>query len=320
MSLTWSPLTKDDAQALAVLSAEIEAADRAGENYSAEDLAEFLDNPLLELDEGTLALRDGERILGYVHLIARQTAEQAHWMFIGGDIHPDFRRRGYGRRLLDWAVERAPGLSERRYPGVPLELHAGSFEKNRGEQVLLEQVGFKPVRWFYDMEQELKAEVAAVPVPEGIEIVAWRPELSLGALAVRNAAFVDHWGSVPQTEETWTYFVGGRSFAPESSFLALDGDDVVGILLTAHYEADTAATGVKEAYIHLIGTLREWRGKGVAGSMIAHALAAFQGQGFGKAALNVDADSPSGAPGIYERAGFRTYRRNTAYVLALTPA
>jgi ribosomal protein S18 acetylase RimI-like enzyme len=41
---------------------------------------------------------------------------------------------------------------------------------------------------------------------------------------------------------------------------------------------------------------------------------------FDRAGLSVDADNPTGAVGVYTRAGFEVYQRATAYSLTITPA
>ncbi|WP_084965933.1 GNAT family N-acetyltransferase [Thermoactinospora rubra] len=318
MDITWGPLSRDDAEALAELYAAIEAEDRIDEHYSADDMAEYLADPLLDLAEGTLGAWHGTRLVAAGLLPCKQAADPAHLMVLGGGVHPQVRRQGYGRRILDWAIRTAPVLHDRRYPGRPLELHAGADDREKGKAALLESAGFTQVRWFFEMSADLAEARPRAAVPDGIRIVPWSPELDDGARAVRNLAFRDHWGSVPHTPESWRHaLTGASSFRPESSFLALAGDRVVSILLTQYFEADTAATGVRDAYIAIIGTLREWRGRGVAGALIAHALTEFRRQGYGTASLGVDADNPTGAVGVYERAGFKVEHRGAVYALPL---
>jgi ribosomal protein S18 acetylase RimI-like enzyme len=64
-----------------------------------------------------------------------------------------------------------------------------------------------------------------------------------------------------------------------------------------------------------VGTLREHRGRGLAGALLRHSLLAYRDAGFDEAALDVDSDNPTGALGVYQRAGFRVERRFADYVL-----
>jgi ribosomal protein S18 acetylase RimI-like enzyme len=53
--------------------------------------------------------------------------------------------------------------------------------------------------------------------------------------------------------------------------------------------------------------------------LLLHILAACREQGFAAAALDVDSENPTGALGIYERAGFRVVRRFTEYCVHRPP-
>ncbi len=66
-----------------------------------------------------------------------------------------------------------------------------------------------------------------------------------------------------------------RTFQPEVSFLLRDADGAaVGMLVTQCWEGDTEATGIRDAHFSIIGTLAEYRKRGVAGALIGHALGA----------------------------------------------
>jgi mycothiol synthase len=319
--MEWGPLTRHDVQPLAELWAATEAADRTGVIYAPGDVAEQLAHPLIDLSAGTLAARDGERIVAVGYLPVRPSAGEAHLMRMWGGVHPDYRRRGLGRQILDWAVRTAPELSAKVFPGLPLELQLDVFDGQAGLVPLAEASGFAPVRWFARMERSLSGDLPAIRTPDGLSVVTWTPELNEGARHVRNASFLDHWGSVSHTSESWMSFTtGSRNFRPDASFVALAGDRAVGVLITHFFDAKSARLGDRQAWIQIIGTLKEWRGKGVASALIAHALTAFASQGYESAGLGVDADNPSGAVGVYSRAGFEITERSTCYARRITPA
>ncbi|MEW1840243.1 GNAT family N-acetyltransferase [Nonomuraea angiospora] len=318
--MEWGPLTGDDAEALAELWAAMEAEDRTGERRDVDDAAEQVSSHLIDLDAGTLAARDGDRIVAFGYLPVRQTADDLHMMRLSGGVHPAYRRQGLGRRIIDWGIRTAPGVSERAHPGVPLELHVDVLDGRSDLAALVEEAGLTAVRWFARMERSLAGGLPAVRPPEGVSIAAWSPELDEGARQVRNESFRDHWGSVRHTSESWRAMMSGtRAFRPESSFVALADGRPVGVLITHFFEA-AARRGERQAWIQIIGTLREWRGKGVASTLIGHALATFGDQGYESAGLGVDADNPTGAVSVYARAGFEITRRSTTYALPIKPA
>ncbi len=49
------------------------------------------------------------------------------------------------------------------------------------------------------------------------------------------------------------------------------------------------------------------------------ALERYRDAGFDRSALDVDSENPTGALGVYERAGFRTTKRWTNYLLGTEP-
>ncbi|MEV1173329.1 GNAT family N-acetyltransferase [Nonomuraea sp. NPDC049784] len=316
--MEWGPLTREDARPMAELWAAMEAEDRNGMIYGVDDVAEHLSSQLIDLAEGTLAARDGDRIVAFGYLPARQSADGLHMVHLTGGVHPAYRRRGLGRRVIEWSVQAAPGLSEKAFPGVPLELQLDVFDGHPGLTALVEEAGFAAVRSFARMERSLSGDLPASGSPDGVSIATWSPELDDGARQVRNEAFRDHWGSVQHTPESWRALISGsRNFRPESSFVALAGDRAVGVLITHFFEA---RQGERQAWIQIIATLREWRGKGVASALIGHALAAFRDQGYESAGLGVDAHNPTGAVSVYSRAGLEITKRSTTYALKIKPA
>lgn len=182
---------------------------------------------------------------------------------------------------------------------------------------LASEAGFQPARVFQGRRRDLAAPILPPRVPDAVTIGTWTPELDEQAREVRNAAFRDHWGNTPHTPESWRRLITGTAaFRPEVSFLATADGNAVGCLLTHYREADTAATGIREAWIQIIATVEERRGRGVASALIAHALTSFKAQGYATAGLSVDTANGTGAVALYERAGFAIFKSVATYVRA----
>ena len=62
--------------------------------------------------------------------------------------------------------------------------------------------------------------------------------------------------------------------------------------------------GVQDLFIMTLGTRRAGRKRGIGSALLLRALTQARGAGFTSASLVVDADSPTGALGLYERVGF----------------
>ena len=160
------------------------------------------------------------------------------------------------------------------------------------------------MRWFNGMMCDLSAPIPEVRDLPAIEIVRWSPERSEAARLIRNESFHDHWGSIETTRERWNYFMGSPTFRPEFSFLAYSGTDPVGVVIGHEYGGDPAATG-RDLYVAI-------RRHTEVAPQARHRLCS-RGEGTGcrsprrvrYGSLEVDADSPTGALGLYEALGFR---------------
>jgi mycothiol synthase len=125
--------------------------------------------------------------------------------------------------------------------------------------------------------------------------------------AVRQAdreAFAGHWGATPPDEERWRRYTGAQTFRPDVSWLVLDGDEVVAYLLTFFWEADAAATGVREAFVGALGVRPAWRRRSLGALLLATALESYRAAGYERSVLTVDTANATGALRLYERAGY----------------
>jgi mycothiol synthase len=310
-ALTWRPLNRDDAQASADLLAAIEAVDRTGENYTAEDTLQELIDPYADLERASLAAFDGDVMVGYMKARYKPVAEDVHRIFIDGGVHPGYRRRGIGTALLTAGVTAAKDLHERHHPGLKLVLDVQKAEHTAGAAELLGAQGFTPFRYYQHMEHPLGAAIRDAPIPAGLRIEPWSDRNDEEFRMIRNESFQFHWGSAPMPPDAWKNKITNHTFRPDVSFLARDEATgaAAGMLVTMYWEADTAATGIRDAHFMLIGTLQPYRKRGVASALIAHALRAAADRGYDRASLRVDSANASGAFGLYEKAGFTSRLR-----------
>ena len=316
-TLEWRPLTTGDAKAWAALLNDIEVADKTGENYSEEDALQELADPYADLDRASLAAFDGDRMVGYTISVWHPNAEREHRVRMDGGVHPAYRRRGLGTRLVRFGVTAARDVHALHHPTIPLVVDAQKGEHIPGVKELMTGEGFTPVRYYQHMEHPLGDAIPDSAVPDGLRIEPWSEANDAEFLLIRNESFLDHWGSSPMTPELWLSRIRNHAFQPDVSFLLRDPADgtPAGMLVTMYWEADTQATGVREAHFMLIGTRRAYRKRGVASALIAHALREATARGYDRAGLGVDSANPTGAFGVYERAGFVPKERYVRWAL-----
>ncbi|GAB3730149.1 GNAT family N-acetyltransferase [Amycolatopsis oliviviridis] len=314
--LTWRPLAREDAQASADLLNAMETVDGIGENYTAEDTLQELIDPYADLERASLAAFDGDVMAGYMKIRFKPSAEEIHRVFLDGGVHPGYRRRGIGGALVDAGVAAAKVVHASHHPDSKLVVDVNRPERIAGLAELVRSRGFTPVRYFQRMEHSLGA-LDGPAIPDGFVVEPWSERNDEDFRTVRNEAYRDYWGAAPMPADLWRNKITNQTFRPDISFLLREEATgaAVGMLVTLWWEADTEATGVRDAHFMVIGTLREYRRRGVAGALMGHALRAAVDRGYDRASLNVDSADPAGAFGVFEKAGFAPKMRFVRWAL-----
>ena len=318
------PLTASDVPAWARLLAAAEDVDRTGEHYNEADLAEEMSNPELELGKDLVGAFLGDDLVGYFSVFPRGVSDGRYKLVMEGTVRPDVRGKGIGTMLATSMRDRALAAHAERHPGLGLTLVLTGPSSNLAQEQLMAAIGLTPDRWNFVMRADLsRMSSEPAPVPQGLVLRRYDDSIDAALLRAHNEAFRDHPGFMPWSESMWRQWVtGSRSFRPELSFVLVEEarpDEVVAYVQSAEYDAYFERTGRREAYVGKVGTLRPYRGRGLAGLLLTHALRAYRGAGYDEASLDVDSDNPTGALGVYRRAGFEVETRLTNYAATLTP-
>lgn len=215
-------------------------------------------------------------------------------------VHPDAEGRGLGTWLLERAEHRARDVGSRR-------LQAGTFAENAAAHALFGRLGYQDARHFYRMRIDLDSDPQPPEWPAGIEAGAFRPEDAPAFHQALQEAFSEEWGFHALSFDEWRRI---RLEAPETDvslwFIARDGDEIAGV---ARCEANRDGGG----WIGAIGVRKAWRRRGVGLALLRHAFREFQLRGDPHVGLGVDAENPTGATRLYERAGMRVMNELVLY-------
>ena len=314
MTITFRPLRNDDYASLALLFNAASAAEGRAQHQAAEEIQEEFEALPVDLPLDTLAAWQGDELVGATYMWYLHSDVREERCYVLGTVHPDHRGRGIGRHLLAWGLERADSLLRSSGNDLPKFIRVDTPDANTSALRLFERFELEPIRYFADLRADLGTPPPPLRPTTGFRIVPWNVARNEEARHVKNTAFMDHWGSTPVTAEWWTAQTTGFGSRPDWSYFAVDSDDrIVGYVITHRYDNDDDLLGASYAWIDNIGTLAEWRGRGVASRLIATALDTYRREGMHFAALGVDSANPTGAYRLYESLGFRPWRRSVTY-------
>ncbi len=316
--LTFRPWRgADDVLVMARVANDSNDADGVDERTSAEELLNFFSHGDDHFDPGAdlmVGELDGE-LIAYGWVSWADTTDGLREYRLGGYVHPAWRKRGVGGRLLRWQEERARAIAARHGVDRPRVMGTWSPESRVAKRHLMEGAGYRPVRWFYEM---LRTDLHAVEVsslPDGLEV---RPvgvdRASLRALFDSDAeAFQDHWGGWPATDASFEEWLSDPKFDPSIFVVAWEGDQIAGAVINTISEHENAAFNRHRGWLDSVFVRRPWRRRGLAQALVTRSLVALRERGVTEAMLGVDSENPTGALGVYERAGFVVAHRGIAY-------
>ena len=320
LELTWRPLNRRDADGLQGLIEAIETDDDAQERQSGDETVEMFVGGWKDLERDTLGGFDETgalRAYGFVEVKPGDTRTVR--AFLQGGVDPQWRGRGLGRAVLAWMEGRGRQKLVESGKDVPARLAVFVDERARDQRRLYAAAGFSPVRWYTTMRRDLRAPLPDTEVPPGLTITGWTPEFDEAVRLAHNEAFAEHWGSEPQTPESWRH--EEAHFAPSWSFVALDGSsgrqEVAGYLLSGRYPQDWPVLGYTCGFTDLLGVRRPWRGGGLATALLAAAMAAYRDDDLAYACLGVDTANPHGAHGLYRKLGYEPTHGQVLYSVEL---
>ena len=259
----------------------------------------------LNLAEGAVVVETpAGKIVGYADIFNRNFVQMNVYAF----AQPGPDQSTLFRRLLLWGE----GWLASRKPAdlsAPTEIHFFRRAVDADSIRALESAGYEYVRTHYIMAAELTAPPPAPRWPEGVTVRTYQPgadddDLFLGG----EESFQDIWNRPPSTKERWLEPLQADDFDPTLWFLPFDSrtGEVCGVCLCSILE------GTGE--VDTLGVRRPWRRLGLGLALLQHAFGEFWRRGIRRVTLSVDAESPTGAPRLYERAGFVVEKRYVRYV------
>jgi mycothiol synthase len=227
-------------------------------------------------------------------------------------VHPSRWGLKIDDYLLAWGEQRARELGRNAPEGARIVARSFVNEKHVEGMAAVEARDYQPVRVTYTMKIDLIEPPPPPTWPEGIAVRTFVPgEDDLAAFEANEEIFADMWQRPPATLEHFLSKQRRPYFNPDLWFLAMAGDEIAGLTLADNIDG--------KGWIENVGVRRRWRRRGIALALLLHAFGALYARGITHIGLSVDAESPTGAPRIYQRAGMELDQSYRLYELELRP-
>jgi len=289
---TVRPARAEDVDAAAAMLNEHSRRLYGADDMTPADLLLYWTSPDVELGKDVLLAESANGDLGGYADIG--THGETVWLDI----------RGTDPETLPALLETIEERAVAKEPDKKLWSYSAANDASLNE--LLERTGYRTVRHSFRMQIELDGDRPGPEWPDGISVRTMRDGEERRVYDAQMASFADTWMFAVEPYETWFHWmVEEPSFDRTLWFLAESGDDLAGIVLARAPENEPGV-----GWIRVLGVLPEHRQKGLGQALLRHTFAEFASRGFTAVGLGVDAENPTGAVRVYERAGMHVERTN----------
>jgi mycothiol synthase len=251
-------------------------------------------------------------VIGYHRVWWDRQDDGVYTYGVVGFLRPDWRRKGIGTAMLKHAEARRRQIAATHESG-PKFFQAWANDSEQGLQALLENQGYRPVRYFFEMTRDIDAPLPDAPLPPGLEVRPADISMLRQVYEAHTEAFRDHWGFSEETFEEFQHWKEDPTFNPSLWKIAWDGNQIAGMVLNFVNEAENAEYNRKRGYTEGISTRRPWRKLGLARSLLVRSIAMFREMGMTETALGVDTENLSGALKLYQSVGYQEVKRSMTY-------
>jgi mycothiol synthase len=286
--------TLEDIEAVVELGNAFERALMGAESFTVGEIADEWRR--LDLDQDAWLVDARGRLAGYATLEPRGEGR----FLSDGYVHPELRGLGVGGKLVDLAEARARERGART-------MHNTIVADDEAAVAVLEARGYRPVRHFYRMAIELGDEAPVPMWPGGVSVEPFREADALAFHEAIEDAWQDHWDYSPRSFELFRErMIEGSRYDPSLWTVVRAGDEIAaGSISEANY--------YEMGWIRSLFVRRPWRRQGLGMALLLDAFRRFHERGERRVGLGVDAESPTGATRLYERAGMHVVEDTVVY-------
>ncbi len=299
--LTWRAVVPADEDGLRRLDAACKKADGyepvsnlPGDVLSA--IAEDPDNAFCASEEELIAA------VGWIQ--PRQDDERENSALLGGRVHPDYRRRGLGAVLLEWAELRAVQALK---SDLPLRLVIRNEALSADAHAMYQDYGFEQDFSEHMLVRTLEEPLPDASLPPGLSLRNWDEHTAETFFKAYQLSFADRPGFPNPAADEWiSEYESDADFRQDLSRVVIARQQQPVAFITL---GELGGMG----WISQVGVAQEWRGQGIAQALLAEALHQFKLHGYQEAGLHVNTNNANAAM-VFHQLGFRRRLTRARYV------
>jgi mycothiol synthase len=294
MSATFAvrPARMDEVEAAAMLLNEHSHRLHGVDDLVPAELLQYWESPDVDFERDVLIAEGaGGSLVGYADL----GVQGGHvWLDVRG-LEPEPVQALLGA-IEARAAEKKPGAG----------LLAYISERDHVARDLYERAGYRVLRHGYRMEISLDGGAPEPQWPEGFAVRTMRVGEEERVYEAHMTSFSDTWMFSREPFDVWSHwFLEDTAFDPSLWFLAEVDDELAGIVLTRVSENEPGL-----AWVRILGVLPRFRQRGLGQALLRQTFGECANRGLRRVGLGVDAENPTGAVRVYERAGMHVSRTN----------
>lgn len=294
---------RDDLPMITGLFNKLSGTENTLKAYDESSMSELLSLPPCIPENDCFVALSGESIIGFA-IVYRELKINRTVTNIG--VNKDYRKSGIEQDLLQVVIDYArSNKSSVLHVQVPTEA-------DDTRQMLL-SMDFTKVKQYWAM-QHRKGSPTGMSMPEGFTLRSFKIGTDESSLTkIQNAAFNDHWGFCPNTEEDIAAKVRfSRSF-PDGIIFAMKDERITAYNWTMRTPTGKGSTG----WIAMTGVHPNYRGVGLGKAIASSGVTHLYATGMSTIELEVDSENTK-AINIYQSLGFEKLTENVWYELKIS--
>jgi len=292
----------EDFDRLVRLAVQVEKIEQLCCGTSPQDLLESLGRPNHFPESNLFVAEMAGDMVGYLDVMPELNIGRAVLSCL---VHPEHRRKGFAKRLVECAIDRARELEVKI-------AHVNIPQDRAMAKRLFSKMGFRFVRRFL----ELTLDLSEAQVPKTNQIVSPCRHLRRGEegklTEIQNRSFANTWGYSPNTIEDIIYLTSLPNRSLEDIVLAWDADRPIGYCWTKIDHGEDKAVGGGKGRIYMLGVDPDYRGKEEGKQVLAAGLSHLKSKGIRIVELTVDSENKV-ACALYRSTGFEVWTSSLWY-------